>query len=148
MSKTEIKGKEILLNKTPYTLFTLFSDLRAFVASLPEDKKKDVKADESYIEVSVQGVTLGVRILEKEPYSRIVFVNTENSPISFTLQFLFVPVGLDSTLFHIELSIEMNMMMKMMIGSRLQEMVDKLSDQIESAVNSGVMPDIANDMKF
>ena len=46
------------------------------------------------------------------------------------------PVGLDSTLFHIELAAELNFMMKMMLGNKLQEMVDSITDQVEKAVNS------------
>ena len=46
------------------------------------------------------------------------------------------PMGLDSTLFHIELQTELNFMMKMMLGNKLQEMVDSITDQIEKAVNA------------
>lgn len=148
MSKSEIKGKDILLKRTPYTLFTLFSDLRMFAASLPEDKRAQITVNEDSISTTVSGMTFGVRISEKEPYSNITMVDTGQSPLSFMLKFSFLPVGLDSTLFHIELVTELNTMMKMMIGGKLQEMVDKLSDQIELAINEGIIPDIPNDISF
>ena len=56
--------------------------------------------------------------------------------LPFTISFFMDPVGIDSTLFHIELTAELNFMMKMMIGNKLQEMVDSITDQIEKAINS------------
>ena len=66
----------------------------------------------------------------------MVLKDDGQSFLPFTISFFMDPVGIDSTLFHIELTAELNFMMKMMIGNKLQEMVDSITDQIEKAINS------------
>ena len=43
----EISSKKGIVSKAPYELFMLFTDMRNFVAMLPEDKKEGVTADEA-----------------------------------------------------------------------------------------------------
>lgn len=147
MAVTEVKGKEVLLKQTPFLLFNAFTDLRNFAASLPPEMKDKVEATADTIVAEVQGFRLGVRITERQPYSLIRLCEEGQSPFPFQVSFHFEPVGLDSTLFHIELRAELNVMMKMMLGSKLQEAVDRLTEQIEQAA-AGQMPVEVNPQPF
>ncbi|MBO7279108.1 MAG: hypothetical protein J6U70_05875 [Bacteroidales bacterium] len=140
MAVTEVKGKEVLLKQSPYLLFNAFTDLRNFATNLPAEMQGKVEVTYDTLVAEVQGIKMGVRVDDRLPYSQIRFKEEGQSPFPFTVTFHFEPVGLDQTLFHIEMRAEMNMMIKMMIGGKLKEMVDKLTDGIEQAA-SGKMPE-------
>lgn len=141
MSKTEIKGKEILLNKPAVTIYGLFTDLRRFTENIPEQYKDQVTTTEDSIVFSYGGVNLGIKTDQKVPFSLISFKDDGQSPFPFSIRFMMTAVGLDSTLFHIEVDAELNVMMKMMLGNKLQEMVDTLTDNMETIMNSAT-PDV------
>ena len=65
----EISSKKGIVSKAPYELFMLFTDMRNFVAMLPEDKKEGVEADYDWIHAQVQGFNIGVKVTERVPYS-------------------------------------------------------------------------------
>lgn len=136
MSETSVTGKEVLLKRPPMVLFGMFSDLSLLVNNLPEEYAGKIRADKDSIHVEYKGISLGIVVERREPFSLVVLKDDGKSFLPFTLSFHMDPVGLDSTLFRIELSAELNFMMKMMIGNKLQEMVDSITEQVEKAVNS------------
>ena len=81
---------------------------------------------------------MGLRVDQRIPYSLISFAETGKFPFPFKFYFHFSPVGLDSTLFNLELEAELPTMVKMMVGGKLQEMVDKVTDQLEQAFNGKI----------
>lgn len=133
---TKVTGREVLLKRSPMTLFGLFGDLGALVRNVPEEYGGKITADRDSIHIEYKGISLGFVVARREPFSLVELKDDGNSFLKFSVTFHMVPVGLDSTLFHIELVTELNFMMKMMIGNKLQEMVDSITDQIEKAVNS------------
>ena len=70
---TEIKSRHAIVSRQPYELYMGFVDMRNFVQFLPEDKKKEIEADYDSIRGTVQGFSVGVRVAERVPYSRIDF---------------------------------------------------------------------------
>ncbi|MBO8445256.1 MAG: hypothetical protein IAC23_06145 [Bacteroidetes bacterium] len=138
---TVIKSKHATVSRAPYMLYMGFVDMRNFVQFLPEEKRGEVTADYDSIKAVVQGFNIGVRIVERVPYSRIEFKD-DGAPFSFTITMHFDAAGgdPDKTDFHIELSAELNMMMKMMLGSKLQEGLDKIVDAL-AAVSEGKIPE-------
>lgn len=118
-----------------------FTDLRNFTNMLPEDKKSMVTADFDSLTATVQGMTLGVRITERHPYSRID-LEDNGSPIHFGIKLFFDadPSDAFKTQFHIEAEAELNFMMKMMVGNKVKEALDKIVDSLV-AVSEGRMPE-------
>ena len=142
MIMTEYKSKQGTVNKAPHELYMLFTDMRNFVMMLPEDKRKDVQADYDWIKASVQGFNIGIKVLERTPYSKIV-LEDDGAPFNFgiILHFDATPAGeLGKTIFWIELHADLNFMMKMMLGSKLQDGLDKIVDSLV-AVSEGRMPE-------
>ena len=131
MSETSVKGREVLLKRPPMTIFSLFSDLSLLVQNVPEEY-----GDKDSVHIEYKGIKFGIVVDRREPFSLVVLKDDGQSFLPFTISFFMDPVGIDSTLFHIELTAELNFMMKMMIGNKLQEMVDSITDQIEKAINS------------
>ncbi|MBO4571620.1 MAG: hypothetical protein J5699_06825 [Bacteroidales bacterium] len=136
----EVKGKTIIINKPSYAIYTALSDLNNIAAALPEQYRDKVTIDNDTIIGQVQGFSIGVKVNNRTPFSRIDFEQAGQMPFPFLLSFFTEPSDDNTTYFHIELRAELNTLMKMMFGKRLQEIVDKLTDGI-SAAAAGQMPE-------
>lgn len=135
----EYKSKHGIVSRPPYELYMSFVDMRNFVNMLPEDKRGDVKADYDSLSVTVQGFSLGVRVTQRIPYSRID-VTGDGAPFNFDISVHFDSTSDSSrTDFWIELSADLNFMMKMMLGSKIQEALDKVVDSLVD-ISEGRMP--------
>lgn len=142
MANTSVKGKIIALKAPSYLLFNAFSDMTNLVRNMPEEKRKDIEATPDTIEGKVNGLSMGLKIIERRPYNSIIFEQFGNSPINFNIIMFFDSIDSQNTDFHIELNAELNFLMKSMIGGKLQEMVDQITDQLAAAFQ-GQMPDNA-----
>ncbi len=136
----EIKGRTVVINKPSYAIYTALSDLNNIAAALPEQYRDKVTIDQDTITGQVQGFSLGVKVNNRTPFSRIDFEGVGQMPFPFLLSFFTEPADDNTTYFHIELKAELNTLMKMMFGKRLQEIVDKLTDGV-SAAASGQVPE-------
>lgn len=137
----KINSKHRSVARAPYMLYMPFSDMRNFVAMLPEDKRQGVEADYDSIRGTVQGFSVGVRVEERRPYSRIVYKD-DGAPFQFTINICFDADGgnPDSTDFHIDIEADLNFMMKMLLGHKLQDAVDKMVDAVADMA-MGKMPE-------
>ena len=136
----KIKSKTAVVSKAPYELYMVFTDMSNFVRFLPEEKKADVTADFDSLHATVQGFSIGVRITDRVPYSRIDFAD-DGAPFKFVLSMHF-DASSDpyKTDFQIVLDAELNFMMKTLLGSKLQDALDKVVDGLV-AVSEGRMPE-------
>lgn len=130
------------MSKAPYELYMAFVDMRNFMQFLPEDKKEDVTADYDSIKATVQGFTIGVKVTDRVPYSKIEFAD-DGAPFQFKLTMHFDPASDPyKTDFQINLDADLNFMMKMLIGSKIQGALDKVVDSLvdlsEGRVPEGV----------
>lgn len=137
----KINSKHRSVARAPYMLYMPFSDMRNFVAMLPEDKRQGVEADYDSISGTVQGFSVGVRVEERRPYSRIVYKD-DGAPFQFTINICFDADGgnPDSTDFHVDIEADLNFMMKMLLGNKLQDAVDKMVDAVADMA-MGKMPE-------
>ena len=136
----EIKSKKATVSKAPYELYMAFVDMRNFVRFLPEDKKADVTADYDSIHAMVQGFSIGVKVVDRTPYSKIEFAD-DGAPFQFFLTLHFDPAADPyKTDFQIVVDAELNFMMKTLLGSKLQEGLDKIVDGLV-AMSEGRMPE-------
>ena len=83
MANTEVKSKIITVNHPAYILFSAFSDLRNFLMGVPADKKEDIKATEDTIEGTVKGFNMGVQVVERIPYYKVLLKEWGVSPFPF-----------------------------------------------------------------
>lgn len=137
----KINSKHRSVARAPYMLYMPFSDMRNFVAMLPEDKRQGIEADYDSIRGTVQGFSVGVRVEERRPYSRIVYKD-DGAPFQFTINICFDADGgnPDSTDFHIDIEADLNFMMKMLLGNKFQDAVDKMVDAVADMA-MGKMPE-------
>lgn len=136
----EFRSKKTVVSKAPYELYMAFVDMRNFIQFLPEDKRADVTADYDSIHAVVQGFSIGVRVKERVPYSRIEFVD-DGAPFKFFLTLHFNPSSDPyKTDFEIVLDAELNFMMKTLLGGKLKAALDKVAESL-AAVSEGRMPE-------
>ena len=128
------------MSKAPYELYMLFVDMRNFVQMLPEDKKEGIEADFDSLHASVQGFPVGVKVLDRVPYSKVVYED-DGAPFKFNLTLHFDPASDPyKTDFQICLDADLNFMMKTLLGSKLKEGLDKIVDGLV-AMSEGRMPE-------
>ena len=136
----EFRSKKAVVSKAPYELYMAFVDMRNFVQFLPEDKKADVTADYDSIHAVVQGFSIGVRVKDRVPYSKIEFVD-DGAPFHFFLTLHFDAASDPyKTDFQLVLDADLNFMMKTILGSKLKEGLDKMVDGLV-AMSEGRMPE-------
>jgi hypothetical protein len=136
----EFRSKKTVVSKAPYELYMAFVDMRNFIQFLPEDKRADVTADYDSIHAVVQGFSIGVRVKDRVPYSRIEFVD-DGAPFKFFLTLHFNPSADPyKTDFEIVLDAELNFMMKTLLGGKLKAALDKVAESL-AAVSEGRMPE-------
>ena len=137
----EIQSKKGIVSKAPHELYMLFVDMRNFVNFLPEEKKQGVTADYDSIHAEVQGFNIGVKVVERVPYSRVVFQD-DGAPFTFEVAMFFNPAPANpyKTEFQIILEAELNFMMKTILGGKLKDALDKVVDSLV-AMSEGRMPE-------
>ena len=140
-------SKKGTVNKAPYELYMAVTDLRNILQVIPADKREGVTADFDSIHAKVQGFDIGVRIVERTPYSRIV-LKDDGAPFSFTVNVNFdsAPVS-TQTVFSLDVEADLNFMMKTLLGSKIKDALDKVVDGLVDASN-GKMPDGFDASKF
>ena len=137
----EFKSKRAIVSKAPYELYMAFVDMRNFVQFVPEDKRGDVTADFDTIHATVQGFNVGVKVVQRTPYSKIEFAD-DGAPFQFRLVMHFDAASNDpyKTDSQIVLDADLNFMMKTLLGGKLKDALDKVVDGLV-AVSEGRMPE-------
>ena len=93
------------------------------------DKIQDVTFDRDSLALTVQGMNVTLRIIEREPCKCIKFEG-EKSPIPMNLWIQILPVSEDQAKIKVTVRAEVNMFMKAMVSKPLQEGVEKLADML------------------
>ena len=115
----EYNSKHGLVSRPPYELFMAFTDMRNFLQMLPEEKRGSVSATYDTIQAVVSGFKIGVKVVDRQPYSRLE-LEDDDAPFHFgvTIHFDEAPEG--RTDFSINLRADLNLMMKAMLGGKIR----------------------------
>lgn len=118
----------------PYSqerIFNKLSDLSNLesVRDKLADKVQGMEFDSDTMSFTVQGVSITLRIIEREPYKCIKF-ESEKSPVPMNLWIQIVPVDSEQAKLKVTIRAEVNMFMKAMVAKPLQDGVDKLADML------------------
>ena len=105
----QYSSKHGVVGRAPAELFMAFTDLRNFKQMVSQDQKIDIEADYDTLKATVQGMSMGVRVSRRLPYSLM---------------------GRSRTDFSIEVEAEISGMIKMMVGGKVKEALDKIVDGI------------------
>ena len=94
-----------------------------------DGKLEDMSFDRDSITLKVQGISLKLRIIEREPLKCIKFEG-DKSPIPLNLWIQILPVTQEEAKMKVTIRAEVNMFMKAMVSKPLQEGVEKLADML------------------
>ena len=128
----QYSSKHGVVGKSPAELFMAFTDLRNFKQMVPQDQKIDIEADYDTLKATVQGMSMGVRVSRRLPYS-LIELQDNGAPFHFTMTLHFDDMGGSRTDFSIEVEAEISGMIKMMVGGKVKEALDKIVDGIVAA---------------
>lgn len=94
-----------------------------------DGKLEDMSFDRDSITLKVQGISLTLRIIEREPLKCIKFEG-DKSPIPLNLWIQILPVTQEEAKMKVTIRAGVNMFMKAMVSKPLQEGVEKLADML------------------
>lgn len=94
-----------------------------------DGKLEDMSFDRDSITLKVQGISLTLRIIEREPLKCIKFEG-DKSPIPLNLWIQILPVTQEEAKMKVTIRAEVNMFMQAMVSKPLQEGVEKLADML------------------
>lgn len=94
-----------------------------------DGKLEDMTFDRDSLTLKVQGISLTLRIIEREPMKCIKFEG-DKSPLPLNLWIQILPVTEEEAKMKVTIRAEVNMFMKAMVSKPLQEGVEKLADML------------------
>ena len=123
-SQERVYGKLEDLNNLA-ALKERFEEMREKVG----DKIQDIAFDRDSLTLTVQGMNVTLRIIEREPCKCIKFEG-DHSPIPVNLWVQILPVADEQAKMKVTIRAEVNMFMKAMVSKPLQEGVEKIADML------------------
>ena len=93
------------------------------------DKIQDIAFDRDSLTLTVQGMNVTLRIIEREPCKCIKFEG-DKSPIPVNLWVQILPVTEEQAKMKVTIRAEVNMFMKAMVTKPLQQGVEKIADML------------------
>lgn len=94
-----------------------------------EGKLEDMSFDRDSLTLKVQGISLTLRIIEREPMKCIKFEG-DKSPIPLNLWIQILPVSETEAKLKVTIRSEVNMFMKAMVSKPLSEGVEKIAGML------------------
>lgn len=93
------------------------------------DKVQDLSFDSDRMTFTVQGLSVTLRIIDREPCKCIKF-ESDKSPLPINLWIQILPVDVDQAKLKVTIRAEINMFMKAMVTKPLQDGVEKLAEML------------------
>ncbi len=132
MEKYESKQQQI--RRSAEQIYTALASFNNFTPMI-QDKVEEWSAEDDRCSFKVKGMTVRLRMVEREPYKTIKIQGDDVNPIDFTFWLQLKEVAPYDTRMRIVVHAELNMMMRMMIGKKLQGAVDQMAEAIAAALN-------------
>jgi carbon monoxide dehydrogenase subunit G len=130
--ETKFESKIGKLNASDERVYSFLSDFNNFKQFIPADKVNDFESSEDHCKFSVSGIgSIGLRIVEKEPYKAIKVAGEGMANQQFFLWIQLKQMEPDDTRIKLTIKADLNPMIKMMASKPLQNFLDKLVDTIE-----------------
>ncbi|MDR0420671.1 MAG: polyketide cyclase [Prevotellaceae bacterium] len=131
----EYISKTVAIQRQAEDIYTFFSDFDKFSQLIPRDKIDDFQATTDECTFSVKGIAMGLKILDRTPFSMIKYMGIGKLPFEFLFWIQLKQTAPYDTRMRLVLHAKMNMMMKMMLKGKLQTTLDSFAEQISSAFN-------------
>ncbi len=130
MSVTTIVSDTIEIEKSPEYIFNYLSDFQNFESMMPEQVTEwTATPDECSFNIAGMA-TIGMKIIEKIPSSKIIISSNGKVPFDFTLLININEKGANASSGNITFESELNSMMKMMVEKPLGKFFNMLAHKM------------------
>lgn len=134
----EYVSKTVLIQQQAENIYNFFSDFTKFEQLVPRDQIEDFRATADECTFTIQGVGMGLQILNREPFSMIKYMGIGKLPFEFLFWVQLKQVAPYDTRMRLVLHAKMNMMIKMLMKDKLQTGLNSFADQIAAGFNGHV----------
>jgi carbon monoxide dehydrogenase subunit G len=134
----EYTSKTVSIQRQAEDIYNFFSDFAKFSQLIPIDKIDDFKTTADECTFTVKGVAMGLKILNREPFSMIKYMGIGKVPFEFLFWVQLKQIAPYDTRMRLVLHAKMNVMIKMMLKNKLQTTMDSFAEQISSAFNGSM----------
>jgi hypothetical protein len=128
---TNITSEKRSVNYSDKDIFTFIGDFKNFQSLLPEDRVENFVASSENCSFRIKGMTdLGLRIDNKEEFSKIKMKSDGKVPFNFSMDVNIVSAGENQSEVFIEFAGDINPFMSMMIEKPLTNFFNMLVDKL------------------
>ena len=130
MGLTRLESDKVEINNSAENIFNYLSDFQNFEKMMPEQVTDwSATADECTFTISGMA-TIGMKIIEKVPSSKIIISSNGKVPFDFTLLVSITDNGAAASVGQITFESELNPMMKMMVVKPLGNFFNMLAQKM------------------
>jgi carbon monoxide dehydrogenase subunit G len=130
--ESKFESKIGRIQNTSERVFNFLSNFNNFKSLIPDDKIKNWESTEESCGFAIDGVgEVGMRIIEKQPYTLIKITGKEGSKFDFFFWIQLKEASAYDTRFKLTLKVKLSPFLKMMAARPLQTFVDTLASQLE-----------------
>jgi carbon monoxide dehydrogenase subunit G len=129
---TKIESKARSINQSSEVIFNFLSDFNQFEHLMP-DKVINWSSSSDTCQFTISGIaSLGMKIVEKQPFNRIQMTHFGNVPFNFDFEVQIHAVDQTKSQVQLVMNAELNAMLKMLAVKPLGDFLEKLLDQLET----------------
>lgn len=147
MARYESKIKEVnALQENVYRRLSDLSQLQVLKDNMPAEVKAQIKAklqeeskgklelsnltfDQDSAHFMVNGMTAGVRIIEREEPKCVKF-SADNSPIDFTIWIQMLPLAAYQTKIKVTVDVDIPFFLRPMVGNKLESVAEQIAEAL------------------
>lgn len=130
MGLTRLESDKVEINNSSEKIFNYLSDFQNFESMMPE-QVTEWTATQDECSFNISGMaTIGMKIVEKVPNSKIVINSSGKVPFDFTLLVSITDNGATASVGQITFESELNPMMKMMVEKPLGNFFNMLAQKM------------------
>ncbi len=131
MSLTKIDSDKVEINNSAENVFNYLSDFRNFEKLMPP-QVTNWQSTPDECTFTIKGMaTIGMKIVEKTPHTKISITSHGKVPFQFQLFVLLTPKDATNCIGQLVFESELNMMMKMMVEKPLGNFFNMLTQKMK-----------------
>lgn len=131
MSQTKIESEKVDINNSSENIFNYLSDFNNFEKLMPSQVTNWTSTSED-CSFTINGMaTIGMKIIDKAPFSKITITSHGKVPFEFKLFVLLTEKDTTNCVGQLTFESDMNMMMKMMVEKPLGNFFNMLAQKMK-----------------
>ena len=128
---TKIESEKVEVNSSAENIFNYLSDFNNFQKLMPPQVTNWTSTTED-CSFTINGMaTIGMKIIDKAPFTKITISSNGKVPFEFKLFVLLTETGANSCVGQLVFESELNMMMKMMVEKPLGNFFNMLAQKMK-----------------